>query len=995
MQTTLNRLTSPVRSFAAGTWVALFALLTLCLAANPAMAGGSSSPIVVSGTPVLLAPLTGGWDGSQEPIGGTFVIGVNGDVLIGDGYSSNVLQITPSGTPTTLASGVGAANATLDGYGNLYFGGNYNANLYKVPYNAATGQYVGWTTTPTTNCLGGNQDTSPCIFAPAVAAYVNTLGGQGYAGVVFDGQGNFYFETNTLPTTNPNTIFECNVACISSSSATPTVIYKDSNPIGALAIDPWGNLFFIDGVDNTGKLSYLNEIPLSSGSYASTPTVLETYTSSAGNNGLSGLAISGNGTLFFITNNDGIFAIPNTQSGGPNPSGIYMVSTEGGKGVAIDSQGNLYALPYDNTLGKDTVFFIPVGSFSLGASPKGTAATAVSATIFDSAASCTTPPTLALSVTEFGATTTEFTAAAGATCSTAFSGSNGTFAAAPFNAAAGSSFSVTANFTPKAVGERNAALTITDATNSASGTTALAGVGQGAMANLDPGVWTSYTTGFTKPYSVSVDAAGDMAVADEGGEVYWIPAGSPAGTAPTSIGSGFVEPAATAFDANGNLYIADFSTDEVVKIPDVSGALAPTSQSTLIPATMVFDGTALSKPSGLAVGPDGRLYIADLGNNRVVSYDLITGQTAVPLTGLKNPWGIAVDPSNNLYVADTGNGNVLVDMTGAQTTLTVPGVSAPWGVVIDPSGSLVVSDHATGNIVWVPNISATLTTASAVMIEKNPSSALGIALDTMGDLYTTDATGKAVYAIQRTAASLNFGTVQDGVPSNTETIYAEVTGNMPVTLGTPAFTAPTSSDFTLTSTLSNNKCTGGSSGSPGQDCQIQSVFTPAVGTAAGSVSATATLSSNALNLASATIYLTGTATVSAVLAQTITGFTPPSSLLAGQQITLSATGGASGNTVTFSIDPASSCPTCATINGITLTANAVGSVIVDANQAGGNAGGNAYAAATQVQATIAITSPTPAGEPDARDDPNHQLPVDSNWRGAGRPHFRRHQFWRR
>jgi sugar lactone lactonase YvrE len=964
MQSTLNRLTSPVRSFAAGTWVALFALLALCLAANPAMAGGSSSPIVVTGTPVLLAPLTGGWDGSQEPIGGTFVIGVNGDVLIGDGYSSNVLQITPSGTPTTLASGVGAANATLDGYGNLYFGGNYNANLYKVPYNAATGQYVGWTTTPTTNCLGGNQDTSPCIFAPAVAAYVNTLGGQGYAGVVFDGQGNFYFETNTLPTTNPNTIFECNVACISSSSATPTVIYADSNPIGALAIDPWGNLFFIDGVDNTGKLSYLNEIPLSSGSYASTPTVLETYTSSAGNNGLSGLAISGNGTLFFITNNDGIFAIPNTQSGGPNPSGIYMVSTDGGKGVALDSQGNLYALPYDNTLGKDTVFFIPVGSFSLGASPKGTAATAVAATIFDGAASCTTPPTLALSATEFGVSTTEFTAAAGATCSTSFSGTNGVFSSGPLTAAAGSSFSVTANFTPTTVGNRNAVLTIKDSANSASGTTALAGVGQGAMANLDPGVWTSYTSGFSKPYSVSVDAAGDMAVADEGAKVFWIPAGSPAGTAPTSIGSNFVEPAATAFDANGNLYIADFSTDEVVEIPDVSGALAPASQSILIPATMVFDGLALSKPSGLAVGPDGRLYIADLGNSRVVSYDLITGQTAVPLAGLKNPWGIAVDPSNNLYVADTGNGNVLVDVAGAQTTLTVPGVSAPWGVVIDPSGSLIVSDHATGNIVWVPNVSGTLTTANSVMIEKNPSSALGIALDTLGNLYTTDVTAKAVYAIQRTAASLNFGTVQDGVPSNTETIYTEVTGNMPVTLGTPAFTTPTSSDFTLTSTLANNKCTGGSSGNPGQDCQIQSVFTPAVGTVAGPVSATATLSSNAPNLASATIYLTGTASLSSILAQTITGFNPSPTLQAGQQITLSATGGASGNPVVFSIDATSTCPSCATITGSVLTAVSVGSVKVDANQAGGPANGNQYAPATQVQVPITISNTVaPAGVP--------------------------------
>jgi len=957
MQMIWNKLTSPVRSFAAGSWVALFALLALCLGA-PAYA---QTPIVVSGTPTQLGALTGGgWDGSQEPVGGTFVIGLNGNVLVGDGYSSNFLQITPSGTDTKLASGVGASNAALDSYGNLYFGGNYNANVYKIPYDAATGQYVGWTTAPTANCLGGNQDTSPCIFAPAISAYLNTLGGQGFAGVAFDGQGNFFFETNTLPTTNPNTIFECNVACISNSSATPTLIYADKNPVGAFVIDPWGNIFFVDGNNSKGKVTSLNEIPLSSGKYAGSPTVLESYTNSAGyGNGISGLAVAGNGTLYFSVNGDGIFAIPNTQSGGPNPTGIYMLSTQGGKGVALDSQGNLYGIPYNNG---DVVSFIPVGALSLGASPTGTAAAAVSATIFDSAASCTTPPTLALSVTEFGKSTSEVTAAAGATCSTAFSGGNGVFSSGPLTAAGFSSFPVTANFTPAAVGERNAVLTIADSANSASGNVALTGVGQGAAGNVDPGVSTAYGSGFTKPYSVSVDAAGDMAVADEGaGKVLWIPAGSPAGTTPTSIGSNFVEPSATAFDANGNLYVADFSTNEIVEIPDVSGKLVPASQSTLIPATFVFDGTALNEPSGLAVGPDGRLYIADFGNSRVVSYDLITGQTAVPIAGLKDPWGVAVDASSNIYVANTGDGNVLVDMAGAQSTLTVPDIAAPWGVAVDPSGSLVVSDHGSGNIVWIPNISGTLTTASAITIEKNPSSALGIALDTLGDLYTTDATGKAVYAIQRTAAAINLGTVQDGV-TNSGTIYLESVGNETATLATPDVTAPTNTMFTLVPAASNG-CASGSSGSPGASCQFTATFAPPPATPNGSQSGTATI-----NIASPAVKfnvnMSGAATTSSILAQTITGFNPPTSLQVGQQVTLSAKGGASGNPVTFSIDPASACPACATVTGSVLTAVSTGAIKVDANQAAGTAGGKQYAAATQVQVAITISNTVvPAGVP--------------------------------
>lgn len=959
MQTTMNKMTSPVRFFAAGKGVALFALLALCLGASNAMAIPQPPPIVVSGTPVQLGALTGGgWDGSQEPIGGTFVVGVNGDVLVGDGYSSNFLQITPSGTDTILATGVGASNAALDSYGNVYFGGNYNANVYKLPYNAATGQYVGFTTAPTTNCIGGNQDTAACIFAPAVSTFLGTLGGQGYAGLAFDGQGNFFFETNTLPTTTPNTIFECNLACIASSSATPKLIYSDANPVGAFELDPWGNIFFVDGNNSKTKATVLNEIPLSAGSYAASPTVIESYTNAAGyGNGISGLAIAGNGTLYISVNGDGLFAIPNTQSGGPNPNGIYQVSTQGGKGVAIDAKGNLYGIPYNSG---DVVSYIPVGSFALGASPKGTAATALSATIFDSAAACGTPPTLALSVTELGVPTTEFTAAAGATCTTTFGAGNGVFASGPLTAAAFASFPVTANFTPTAVGQRNAGVTVTDSTNSASGRAALSGVGQGAWANVDPGASTAYGTGFTAPYSVSVDAAGDMAVADDGaGKVFWIPAGSPAGTTPTSIGTGFTAPDASAFDASGNLYIADFSNNNVVEIPYVSGALAPGSQSTMISSTSVFDGKALSEPSALAVGADGRLYIADLGNGRVVSYSLVDGQTAVPVTAVTDPWGIAVDASNNLYVTATGSSNVLIETAGALSTLTIPNVSSPWGIAIDASGSLIVSDHGSGNIVWVPDVSGTLTPASAVPIEKNPSSALGIALDVAGNLYTTDATGASVFAIQRTAAALNLGTVQDGV-TNSLNVTLESDGNVAATLATPDVAEPTNTMFTLVPAASNG-CSSGSSGNPGMSCQFTATFAPPPATADGPQTGTAMIDI-ATPAATYNVSLSGTASVSSILPQTITGFNPPTTLQVGQQIALSATGGASGNPVVFTIDPASACPACATIAGSVLSAVSAGIVKVDANQAAGTASGNQYAAATQVQNAITINNTVVAAD---------------------------------
>ena len=67
--------------------------------------------------------------------------------------------------------------------------------------------------------------------------------------------------------------------------------------------------------------------------------------------------------------------------------------------------------------------------------------------------------------------------------------------------------------------------------------------------------------------------------------------------------------------------------------------------------------------------------------------------------------------------------------------------------------------------------------------------------------------------------------------------------------------------------------------------------------------------------------MTGTASASSVQAQTITGFAPASPILVGQQLTLSATGGASGNPIVFTIDSSSTCKTCATIVGNTLVGN--------------------------------------------------------------------------
>ena len=93
-------------------------------------------------------------------------------------------------------------------------------------------------------------------------------------------------------------------------------------------------------------------------------------------------------------------------------------------------------------------------------------------------------------------------------------------------------------------------------------------------------------------------------------------------------------------------------------------------------------------------------------------------------------------------------------------------------------------------------------------------------------------------------------------------------------------------------------------------------------------------------------------TIAIGLAPQAITFSAPTSGSVGGLATLSATGGASGNPVVFTLDGTTGAGVCnvAGINGTTVNYTAVGSCVIDANQAGNST----YAAAPQVQQTIAV-----------------------------------------
>jgi hypothetical protein len=87
--------------------------------------------------------------------------------------------------------------------------------------------------------------------------------------------------------------------------------------------------------------------------------------------------------------------------------------------------------------------------------------------------------------------------------------------------------------------------------------------------------------------------------------------------------------------------------------------------------------------------------------------------------------------------------------------------------------------------------------------------------------------------------------------------------------------------------------------------------------------------------------------------------TPPTNPAVGGTYTVSATGGGSGNPVTFSIDASSTSGACS-ISGATLSFVGAGTCVIDANQAAGGS----YSAAPQVQQSFSVAAadpPTPRG----------------------------------
>ncbi|MGD8758626.1 MAG: hypothetical protein PVJ07_00075, partial [Anaerolineales bacterium] len=156
----------------------------------------------------------------------------------------------------------------------------------------------------------------------------------------------------------------------------------------------------------------------------------------------------------------------------------------------------------------------------------------------------------------------------------------------------------------------------------------------------------------------------------------------------------------------GSLYVADSLNHRIQHLATDGTVLSTWGSMTTAGQESPPPGT-FNEPWGVAVAPDGTVYVADTWNHRVQHFTA-DGQflgmygyygRAETLNAFYGPRGIAVDAQGRVFVADTGNKRIVVfdeqgqplgEITGAYD-LMMP-LDEPVGVAINEEGHLYVAD---------------------------------------------------------------------------------------------------------------------------------------------------------------------------------------------------------------------------------------------------------------------------------------------------------------
>jgi DNA-binding beta-propeller fold protein YncE len=250
------------------------------------------------------------------------------------------------------------------------------------------------------------------------------------------------------------------------------------------------------------------------------------------------------------------------------------------------------------------------------------------------------------------------------------------------------------------------------------------------------------------------------------------------------------DPFAVAVAPDGRLYVADAGDSNRIRQIDTAGRVSTLAGGA---GEGSRDGAgraaAFHTPSGLALATDGSLYVADTGANRIrrVAADGIV--TTVAGTGERGsadgsaraarfdgPMGLALAPDGTLYIADAYNDRIrALDRNGLVRTVAGAGTrgfadgdartasfDTPCGIAVAPDGTVVVADTGNNAIRRIGRNGAVTTVVPSLYAATEDVSLvrpIGIAVDRAGSTYVTDARGRILQVLADGRARILAGSV--------------------------------------------------------------------------------------------------------------------------------------------------------------------------------------------------------------------------------------------
>lgn len=617
---------------------------------------------------------------------------------------------------------------------------------------------------------------------PATAAALNTP-----QAAVYDSKGNLYISdlgNNRIRRVTPAGI-------ISTIAGSATIGFSgDGGPAsrallnapGALAIDADDNVYFIDR--GNSRVRRIN-----------TQGVITT--------------VAGNGSTGA------------TGDGGP----ATAASFNSAEALAFDRTGNLYLADSGNhrirRIGRDGMISTIAGTGREGSSPDGAAALGGAINFptglaFDAAGLLHFSDTQNGRIRQITANGTLRTVAG--TGQLGFTGDNGPATAARLNGSFGLAF------------DRQGNLLIADRDNFRLRTISPAGViatlAGNARFRFNPPNTPALQSFLLQPQGVASGPRNSYLIADSLNN--YLHSVSADGTLTTLAGTGvrqsagnnvpavsspLANPIGVATDAQGNLYIAETDSNVVRRLSPIGTLTTVAGNGT---AGFSGDGgpatsAALRMPFAVAVDPTGVLYIADAGNHRIRQVSpggIITtiagdglpryGGDNGPATraSLAMPVNVVLDRAGNLLVADTGNGRIR-RITPAGTISTVAGggtrgglaadgfpateaeLRNPYGIALDSTGNIYFSDATQHRVRRISPTGALSTVAGngqagfagdgGLSTRAVLSSPAGLTVDAAGSLLIADMNNNRIRAVlnrpvtlQAAPSALNFSARSDG-----------------------------------------------------------------------------------------------------------------------------------------------------------------------------------------------------------------------------------------